>query len=189
MGRTGLLSPVGGRTLSLSRPVFPVCAISASRPLRGRSPRKMFTQWTIRDVSRDWKFAHGGGEASRSWPALRALALFSIAGISAQPDALFAAGLSACAVFLMLLLDSLPIFTVIVIVMYLPMFRRLFDRVRVIRSNLRHSRSPFSRDPGIQFQCRAERYSRSGDLSMACPVSHPLPQFPPQFGNSRGEIP
>ncbi len=64
-------------------------------------------------------------------------------GILTELDALFAAFLAASAALTMLGLDALPIRAIVVIVVHVPMLRRVFARIGVIRRPLSHSQDSF----------------------------------------------
>jgi hypothetical protein len=53
-------------------------------------------------------------------------------------DALFAAQLSTIASFTMFWFDFLSVWAVVMIMVHIPVFRRIFERVRVIGPYLRH---------------------------------------------------
>ena len=66
---------------------------------------------------------------------------FPRTGSLAKPDALFAARLAARTVDAILRLDSLSVFAIVVIVVNVPVFRRVFRDTRVVRPYLCHAHS------------------------------------------------
>jgi hypothetical protein len=63
-------------------------------------------------------------------------------GMLAELDAFVAARFATSPIFTVFRLDSLSIWTVIVIVVHISMCRRIFNRVCVVRSYLGHRESP-----------------------------------------------
>ena len=66
-------------------------------------------------------------------------------GILTELDALFAAFLAASAALTMLGLDALPIRAIVVIVVHVPVLRRVLRRIGMVRRPLSHSQDPGQR--------------------------------------------
>ena len=113
--------------------------------------------------------ATGMGCARRERADRPALGNYVPRSVLAKPDAFLAARLVPGSVYAMLGLDFLPVRAVIVIVMDIPMLRRVFERVRVVRRYLCHWASLLSEESYQIINALSQTRSTPGIQDYALP--------------------